>query len=1115
MTVTKLDSATVTTIKNAAGATVTTAPIGSTVYDFATVTGSGPAPTGTVTFTYYPNTTCAPTGTGAGTKTVTAGSAGPSDPQTVGVNGGSFKATYNGDTNYNASTGACEPLTALKLDSATVTTIKNAAGATVTTAPIGSTVYDFATVTGSGPAPTGTVTFTYYPNTTCAPTGTGAGTKTVTAGSAGPSDPQTVGVNGGSFKATYNGDTNYNASTGACEPLTALKLDSATVTTIHDALHVAITSANIGSTVHDSATVTGSGPVPTGTVTFTLFPASTCVGVAGTPWGTVTLDAAGVAHPSNTTVVTATGLAFRAHYNGDATYNASDGACEPLTALQLDSSTVTEIHDANHFVVTSVPVGATVHDKATVTGDPYAVPTGTVTFSWYGNGTCTGTPLASSGALSLSAGSVDATGFAQTPSPAGSYSFGSSYSGDANYKGSAGACEPLTVTKIDSSTSTNIHDGNHGVVTSAPIGTFVHDSATVTGTGPVPTGSVTFTVYAGTVCSGDGAFAGTVALDGSGIADPSQSTVVGPGGLSYSTSYSGDGIYKPSNGACEPLTAVKLDSSMKTDIHDANHAVITQASIGATVHDSATVTGAPAGGTPTGTVTFTVYTTVNCTGNGASAGTVGLAGGVADPSASQVVAAGGLSFSAHYNGSPTYNASDGACEPLEALQLTSSTVTTIHDSSHVAITSAPIGSTVHDSAMVSGTGPVPTGTVSFTIYPNTQCSSEGTSAGSVALDGTGLADPSATTVVATGGLSYKASYGGDVNYKASTGACEPLEATQLESSTTTDLHDAQHQVITSAPIGAIIHDTATVAGAVGGPVPTGIVAFTVYSGTTCSGEGSAAGSAPLVNGFADGSTTQTVAAGGLSFSTAYSGDGTYAPSKGACEPLPATQLQSSTATEIHDANHAVVTNVLIGTSVHDSATVSGSGPVPGGTVTFAWFLNNACNGEPAATSGAFTLSGGSVDATSFVQTPTVSGGYGFQASYSGDDNYGPSTGACEPLTAHDPTPTPTPTATPTIPPTFHPTEPPFPSFPTEPPTATPAPTPTPTEGPTATPAPTPSPEGTVAGVTSKPQITPPPTNTSGNGTGTGGSGFAALLVLLAMAAGIILLVTPKRRSSRR
>ena len=80
---------------------------------------------------------------------------------------------------------------------------------------------------------------------------------------------------------------------------------------------------------------------------------------------------------------------------------------------------MTVIHDAAHATVTSVPAGTTVHDQATVTG-ALGTPTGTVTFSWFTNGTCTAPAAATSSAVPLDASGVaDATGFPQTPNIAG------------------------------------------------------------------------------------------------------------------------------------------------------------------------------------------------------------------------------------------------------------------------------------------------------------------------------------------------------------------------------------------------------------------------------------------------------------------------------------------------------------------------------------------------------------------------------------------------------------------------------------------------------------------------------------------------------------------------
>jgi uncharacterized repeat protein (TIGR01451 family) len=334
-----------------------------------------------------------------------------------------------------------------------------------------------------------------------------------------------------------------------------------------------------------------------------------------------------------------------------------------------------------------------------------------------------------------------------------------------------------TFHKQNPSVATDIHDAGHQTIMSAPIGSTVHDKATVSGVPgfATPTGNVGFTVYLGnTMCEEDGVAAGSAALSG-GVAHPSSDATVPVGGLSYRAHYSGDSIYNAADGPCETLTATKLDSSTRTDVHNASHDVVTHTLIGSTVHDKATVSGAF--GTPTGKVDFTVFMgSTQCKGGAADAGSVVLSDGVAHPSAPAVVPVGGLSYQAHYKGDDTYNESYGPCEPLVGDKLDSTTKTDVHNTDHQVITSAPLGSTVHDKAIVSGPLTSPTGTVDFTVYMgNTQCEGAGAAAGSVTLNG-GVADPSATATVPSGGLSYQAHYLGDETYNPSTGPCEPLNA---------------------------------------------------------------------------------------------------------------------------------------------------------------------------------------------------------------------------------------------------------------------------------------------------------------------------------------------------
>src|SRR2546427_9997102 len=84
-------------------------------------------------------------------------------------------------------------------------------------------------------------------------------------------------------------------------------------------------------------------------------------------------------------------------------------------------------------VVTSVPAGSTVHDKATVSGS-FGTPTGTVTFTFFTtSSTCTGTSVGS-GTVTLDASGVAHPSASQGPLSAGSYSFIAHYNGDPNYR---------------------------------------------------------------------------------------------------------------------------------------------------------------------------------------------------------------------------------------------------------------------------------------------------------------------------------------------------------------------------------------------------------------------------------------------------------------------------------------------------------------------------------------------------------------------------------------------------------------------------------------------------------------------------------------------------------
>src|SRR5262249_19274864 len=158
--------------------------------------------------------------------------------------------------------------------------------------------------------------------------------------------------------------------------------DTSITTDIHDAGHNSVTTVALGSTVHDQAMVSGqvNGFVISGNVSFTFYTSGDCsTGSEAADSATLDGNNPGIAHPSASKGPLAAGsYSFKAHYNGDDNYNGSTSDCEPLTVSKANSSTATEIHDSSHDVVTSVALGATVHDKATVSGISGFTPSGTV-----------------------------------------------------------------------------------------------------------------------------------------------------------------------------------------------------------------------------------------------------------------------------------------------------------------------------------------------------------------------------------------------------------------------------------------------------------------------------------------------------------------------------------------------------------------------------------------------------------------------------------------------------------------------------------------------------------------------------------------------------------------
>jgi hypothetical protein len=164
-----------------------------------------------------------------------------------------------------------------------------------------------------------------------------------------------------------------------------------------------------------------------------------------------------VPNSATTSPLTPGDYSFDASYSGDSNYDPSGAsACEPFSVADGPTTTATVLKDAtsNENWAGTETAGATAKDTSTVSGEAGGiVPTGTVTYSYFTNGTCNGTPVSTQPMTLNLDGSVPNSA-TTAPLAAGSYSFDAVYGGDTNYSASkVSSCEPFTVAAVTSAST--------------------------------------------------------------------------------------------------------------------------------------------------------------------------------------------------------------------------------------------------------------------------------------------------------------------------------------------------------------------------------------------------------------------------------------------------------------------------------------------------------------------------------------------------------------------------------------------------------------------------------------------------------------------------------------
>lgn len=193
-------------------------------------------------------------------------------------------------------------------------------------------------------------------------------------------------------------------------------------------------------------------PVPTGTVTYIFYSSGNCVSAnaLGTDHSTVTLAAGVVPNSNSESNLGAGSYSFKAIYSGDGNYLGKASVCEPFSVTAVPPPTKTNVNvstvvfDAatnKALIDLKLPAGGSVYDTSKVVA-PSAIPapTGTISYTFYENGTCAEDGTAVGTGLALGTNSST-----KGPLEQGNYSFTATYSGDSHYNGKTSACEPFTV----------------------------------------------------------------------------------------------------------------------------------------------------------------------------------------------------------------------------------------------------------------------------------------------------------------------------------------------------------------------------------------------------------------------------------------------------------------------------------------------------------------------------------------------------------------------------------------------------------------------------------------------------------------------------------------------
>ena len=321
--------------RNSRNQTVTSVSLGTLVHPRISAESTVGNPTGNVDFIWYANGSCSGFSTYQSPKfALVSGAVEASMPLKAPTPGTySFLPHYYGDAAFKGTDGDCGAYTVTKAAPTFHVALHDGQNQLADPdVPVGTLIHPYATIAGiSGyAAPSGTVLVQRYTDATCTAVASGfaepvAPTMEFSSLRVGSDVPAA-----GSWRLTYQGDALYQAVASACYSVRWKGIPSVSLT-IRNGAGQAVTTVNIGASVHPYTLVTGAFSTPTGTVVVTWYGNGTCSG-AGTSLPAASLSSGAkddIAHA--VTLDTPGTYSARAAYSGSTTYLTGLSTCKAIT----------------------------------------------------------------------------------------------------------------------------------------------------------------------------------------------------------------------------------------------------------------------------------------------------------------------------------------------------------------------------------------------------------------------------------------------------------------------------------------------------------------------------------------------------------------------------------------------------------------------------------------------------------------------------------------------------------------------------------------------------------------------------------------------------------------